>query len=222
MKEAWRDFPTWTEEHKSAFESIKALVVSCECLITIDHENLGKNTVSVTCDASDWWMGATLSVGTSWESVRLVAFDSMQLKAAEKNYPMHEKELLAVIRALKKWRSDLLGIPIYVYTDHQTLENFDTQRNLSRHQLRWQEFVLQYNMTITYIPGEDNSVADALSWIPEGAFPGESVDKITSPFSSQTLIATAGVHAILSMTADPSVLETIWNGYENDEFCKIK
>jgi hypothetical protein len=78
----------------------------------------------------------------------------------------------------------------------------------------------QYNMTITYIPGEDNSVADALSWIPEGAFPGESVDKITSPFSSQTLIATAGVHAILSITADPSVLETIRNGYENDEFCK--
>ena len=42
----------------------------------------------------------------------------MQLKGAEKNYPVHEKELLAIIRTLKKWRSDLLGIPIHVYTDH--------------------------------------------------------------------------------------------------------
>jgi hypothetical protein len=72
----------------------------------------------------------------------------MQLKGLEKNYPVHEKELLAVIQALKKWRSDLLGIPIYVYTDHRTLQNFDTQRDLSRRQLRWQEFMLQYDMTI--------------------------------------------------------------------------
>ena len=70
-------------------------------------------------------------------------------------------------------------------------------------------------MTIIYIPGEDNSIADALSQIPEGVFPGESVDKIASPFSH----ATPGVHATLSITADPSVLETIQNSYEN-EFCK--
>jgi hypothetical protein len=75
----------------------------------------------------------------------------MQLKGAEKNYPVHEKELLAIIRALKKWRSDLLGSHIFVYTDHRTLENFDTQKDLSRHQLRWQEFLSQYDMTIIYI-----------------------------------------------------------------------
>ena len=55
----------------------------------------------------------------------------MQLKGAEKNYLVHEKELLAIVCSLKKWRADLLGIPIVVYTDHRTLENFDTQRDLS-------------------------------------------------------------------------------------------
>lgn len=90
----------------------------------------------------------------------------MQLKGAEKNYPVHEKELLAIIRALKKWRADLLGTHFYVYTDHRTLENFDTQKDLSRRQLRWQEFISQYDMTITYIRGEDNTVADALSRLP--------------------------------------------------------
>jgi hypothetical protein len=107
-------------------------VVSQECLTTIDHTNLGKNQVFVTCDASDWRTGATLSVSPSWELARPVAFDSMQLKGPEKNYPVHKKELLAIIRALKKWCSDLLGIPIVIYTDHRTLENFNMQRDLSR------------------------------------------------------------------------------------------
>jgi len=105
-KEARRNFPPWTAEHQMAFDAIKALVVSRECLTTIDHANLGDNKVFVTCNASDWRTGATLSFGPSWELARPVAFDSMQLKGAEKNYPVHEKELIAIIRALEKWRSD--------------------------------------------------------------------------------------------------------------------
>jgi len=209
-KDARRQFPAWTVEHQHAFEAIKALVVSRECLTTIDHANLGENKVFVTCDASDWRTGATLSVGPSWELARPVAFDSMQLKGPEKNYPVHEKELLAIIRALKKWRSDLLGIPIIVYTDHRTLQNFDTQRDLSRRQLRWQEFMSQYDMTIVYIPGEDNTVADALSRVPEGCYPGEAVPDTNK----------LGIHAMLSITTDPSILRAIQTGYDNDVFCK--
>ena len=95
----------------------------------------------------------------------------MQLGQAEKNYPIHEKDLLAVVRALKKWWSDLLGTKFTVYTDHQTLEYFDTQHDLSRQQLHWQEFMSQYDMNIVYICGEDNCVTDALLHIPENAFP---------------------------------------------------
>ena len=93
----------------------------------IEHLNPGDNKIFVTCDASDWRTGMTLSFGPTWP----VAFDSMQLKGAEKNYPVHEKELLSIIWALKKWRSDLLGTRFFVYTDHRTLENFDTQKDLS-------------------------------------------------------------------------------------------
>ena len=118
MKEAQQHFPLWTAEHNTAFEAIKALVISRECLTTIDHDNLGDNKVFVTCDTSNWHTSSVLSVGTSWEMAHPVAFDLMQLKGAEKNYPLHEKELLAIICALKKWRLDLLGIPIYVYTNH--------------------------------------------------------------------------------------------------------
>src|ERR1700683_4860513 len=212
-KDARRDFPAWSTEHQAAFDAIKALVVSRECLTTIDHQNLGDNKVFVTCDASNWRTSATLSVGTSWELARPVAFDSMQLKGAERNYPVHEKEMLAIIRALKKWRSDLLGIPIMIYTDHRTLQNFDTQRDLSRQQLRWQEFLSHYDMTIVYIPGEDNTVADALSRVPDGTFPGETIDTHTS-------LNHIGINATLSITTDPSILRTIQDGYKLEEFCK--
>jgi hypothetical protein len=101
-KEVHKRFPCWTEEHQLAFDSIKKLVVSRECLTIIDHENLGDNKIFVTCDASDWRTGAVLNFGPTWEMARPVAFDSKQLKSAEKNYLIHEKKLLAIIQALKK------------------------------------------------------------------------------------------------------------------------
>jgi hypothetical protein len=73
-------------------------------------------------------------------------------------------------------------------------------------------------MTIVYIPGEDNMVADALSCVPDGAFPGETLDNMSTTPS----IATnhRGINMTLSITMDPSVLRTIQDGYETDEFCK--
>jgi hypothetical protein len=131
-KDADTNWPEWTNRHQLAFEQIKRLVTSRECLTVIDHDNMGNNNIFVHTDASDWATGAMLSYGPSSDSTRLVAFDSMQLDTAQLNYPVHEKELLAIVRALQKWCLDLLGVPFTVYTDHKTLENFSTQRDLSR------------------------------------------------------------------------------------------
>ena len=165
-KECEKNFPKWQEKHQMAFDAIKKIVVSRECLTTIDLNKMPKNKIFVSTDASDLCSGAVLSFGETWESARPVAFDSMTFKGAELNYPVHEKELLAIIRALKKWRADLIGVPFTIFTDHKTLENFHTQRDLSRRQARWMEFLSQYDGKIVYIKGEDNTVADALSRIP--------------------------------------------------------
>ena len=181
----------------------------------IDHSDPGNNKIFVTCDASDWHTGACLSFGETWETAHLVAYDSMQLNSAEWNYPIHKKELLAIIRALKKWRSDLLGSEFIVYTDHRTLENFDTQCDLSKRQLRWQEFMSQYEMNITYIRGEDNCVADALSRLPPGMFPDEN-PTIRAPHEHWK----APVCGVLSIATDISVLVSIKEGYDSDPFCQ--
>jgi hypothetical protein len=198
------------DKHQHTFKAIKALVTSTKCLTVIDHEFLDDNKIFVTCDASDWHTGAVLSFGPTWETAHPVTYDSMQLKGAEKNYPIHEKELLAIIQALKKWRADLLGSPIYVYTDHKTLENFDLQKDLSRRQLRWQEFLSQYEIIMIYIPGLDNTAADSLSRLPNDDLLVDSAlhESWCNP-----------VAAILSTTTDLSVLESIKHGYTLDEYC---
>jgi hypothetical protein len=157
-----------------------------------------------------------LSFGPTWEMAHPVAFDSMQLKDAEKNYPVHEKELLAIIRALKKWQTDLLGMEFIVYTDHRTLENFNTQKDLSHCQLRWQVFMSQYDFSIVYIPGETNTVADALSRLPLNVF----LDEHQSSLQPHAIWSSPrAVSSVLSLSADTSILEDIIAGYQSDNFC---
>ena len=87
-------------DHQGAFQAIKDLVVSPRCLTTIDHDNPGNNQIFLTCDASDYRTGAVLSWGPSWEEARPVGFNSTPLHDAALNYPVHEKELLAIIRSV--------------------------------------------------------------------------------------------------------------------------
>jgi hypothetical protein len=101
-KSADKMFPPWSPEHERTFVGIKETLVGRECLTTIDFSKMPEYKIYVTTDASDTCSGAVLSFGPSWETARPVAFNSSTFKDAELNYPVNEKELLAVIRALKK------------------------------------------------------------------------------------------------------------------------
>ena len=79
------------------------------------------------------------------------------------NYATHERELLAVIHALRTWRHYLLGNHFIVVTDHNLLKYLQTQPTLSRRQARWSEFLAEFDFEIVYRPGKGNVVADALS-----------------------------------------------------------
>lgn len=242
-------FPTWKQIHQDAFDSIKEIVCSRECLTVIDHSKLDTNNIYVTADASDKVTGAVLSFGKTWETARPVAFDSSPLKDAELNYTIHEKELLAVVRALRKWKSDLIGCPFYVYTDHKTLLNFHTQRDMSRRQARWMEELSIYDCKFVYVKGDDDTVVDALSRFPftslssseiaseHASHPYLSPPYLTSntpllnyspssPFSSiSTLTSTTpfshqGPHKSYHVTVNDDTVKKIVAGYKTDPWCR--
>ena len=96
-----------------------------------------------------------------------MAYNSYQLNSTEKNYPVHEKELLAIVKALKKWHTSLLGTHFQIFTDHCTLEYFQSQKDMSHHQMHWSMYLADFDYEITYIQGGDNTAADALSHMPD-------------------------------------------------------
>jgi hypothetical protein len=104
MKKCDKVFPPWTTEHQTAFDHIKQLVLGADCLTVIDYKDKASN-IYVTTDASDRRTGAMLSFSETRETACPIPYGSYQLNNAKKNYPVHEKELLAIFKALKKWRS---------------------------------------------------------------------------------------------------------------------
>ena len=202
-KECNTVFPTWTPEHHNTFKAIKSLIVSHNCLTMINHQNPGNNNIYVTCDTSQRWTSTVLSFGPTWETARLVTFKSWQLCNTELHYLVHKQEMLAIIHALKKWRSDLLGSHITIYTDHQTLQNFKGQKELSKQQAWWMEYMSQYDCNIHYINGDDNCIADALSRLPVTAKAKPHI-----------------VGSIFEIRSDPSFIRDIKDGYHMDPWCK--
>jgi len=84
---------------------------------------------------------------------------------AEINYDIHDKELLAIVAALKEWRCYLEGAhhQIQIYTDHKNFKYFTTTKILNRQQARWAQELAGYNFKIFYHPGSANGKPDALS-----------------------------------------------------------
>jgi len=77
----------------------------------------------VEADASDYAMGEVLSTKCEDGKWKLVAFISKSLNTIERNYEIHDKEMLVVIRCLEAWRHYLEGakLKFEIWTDHKNL-----------------------------------------------------------------------------------------------------
>ena len=72
--------------------------------------------------------------------------------------------MLAIIRCLEEWDSELRGLREFeICSDHKNLEYFMTTRKLTERQVRWSLVLARYNFTIRHIKGIANERADALS-----------------------------------------------------------
>ncbi|KAF8748436.1 hypothetical protein RHS01_10821 [Rhizoctonia solani] len=110
-------------------------------------------------------MGAILSQRGSDNRLHPIAYMSKLFSGAEANYDTHDKELLAIIKALEEWRIFLEATdkPIQVFTDHQNLEYWMQARTFNRRHAQWRIFLSDFNFEIHYRPGKQSGKPDALS-----------------------------------------------------------
>jgi len=119
----------------------------------------------IEADSSDFATGAVLSqqltTNRKWHPV---AFYSKSLSSVEQNYEIHDKEMLAIIRALEEWRHFLEGAthPVEIWTDHKNLEYFMMAKKLNCRQACWSLHVARFDFLLHHRPRHAIGKLDAL------------------------------------------------------------
>ena len=143
----------WDSQCEDSFRELKYCLGDTIILVCPSPDK----EYSLYTDASGVGIGAVLE-----QDDRVVAFSSRTLNEAEQRYSTIERECLALVNALKKFRQFLIGKHFTVYCDHKPLEWLSEQRNVAKLS-RWALAIQEYDFTIRYRPGRTNSNADALS-----------------------------------------------------------
>lgn len=149
---------TWTEIHANAFNKLKELLTTAPILKQVDESQ----PFILRTDASNYAVGAVL-LQKEGSDERPIEYASRLLTNAERNYNTTEREALAVVWALQKFRGYIDGAEVEVSTDHQALKWLMSLRIPTGRLARWILLIQSFNITITYTPGKSNVVADMLS-----------------------------------------------------------
>ena len=200
----------WTPERAHAFADIKTALISAPIVIAPDFSR----PFVLRTDASKFAIGAVLSQHIDGEE-RVVAYESRKLNKHERNYEVHDKELLAIVHCLRVWRHYLLGQPFTVLTDNTPAKHILTKSTdqLNERQARWLAFLADYDFDIQHIAGRTNVAPDALSRRPDLAVNALRATKAAVQLSraQRDLLAAVTEHA----QTDPdyvSALESLRSG----------
>lgn len=193
----------------------------CKSLLTMDpilaYPDFSKDFI-LTTDASDFAVGAVLSQGQIGKD-HPIAYASRTLSKSEENYCTTEKELLAIIWAVKHFRPYLYGRRFKLVTDHQPLIYSMTSANQKI--IRWKLDLSEFDFETIYKPGRENVVADALSRIKQTEINSNSQDS-TEDTQDEYESDGATIHS-----ADTSDDHYIWttekptNSFKNQIIFKI-
>jgi hypothetical protein len=157
--------------------------------------------------------------------LRPISFISSTLNAAERNYDIYDRELLALVKALEEWRHYLEGSPhkVIAWVDHQNLTRFRSGNKLNRRQARWQLFLSKFDLKIEHIAGKEMIGPDALSRITETDVSQDNADEILLPEKMFNRIeieqgyATEIRAAMTDSDKTDPYLAKVWKGLQNGQ-----
>ena len=150
----------WTELHQMAVRAIQFHLTNSTTLNFFNPDYI----TTVHSDASDFAIGGWIGQKKDDSSIeQVVTYWSRQLIPAERNYPTHEKEFLAMYATIVKHRHHLFGHKFTAEVDHCALEHLATQPHLRPRQIRWILELQEFDFTTKYCTGESNTFADWLS-----------------------------------------------------------
>ena len=156
----------WTDRCQTAFDTLKTVFTTAPILAHFNPEN----PIIVETDSSEYAIAGILSqLNPGTGQLHPVAFYSRSLHPAELNYDIHDKELLSIYVAFVQWRAYLEGAhhKILVISDHNNLQYFQSTKQLTRRQVRWSEYLSQFDFVIKFRPGRLGTKADALTRRPD-------------------------------------------------------
>ena len=151
-------------DYQEVFNQLKATILTTPILQHYYPDRL----TTIETDTSDGVIGVViLQQDPKSRLQHPIAYFSKTIQAAELNYDIYNKEMLAIIQSLIEWRPWLQGLqteePFLLYSDHRSLEYFMTTKKLSSRQARWAELLSRYYFRLQYRVGKANTRANALS-----------------------------------------------------------
>ena len=116
-------------------------------------------------DTSEFAVRGVISIKCDDGKFRPIVYMSHSMTPPEWNYPIHDKEMLAIIKATKAWRHYLETTPyaFEIHTDHNNLLYFTKSQNLRKWQARWQQWMMRFSYQLIYKKGSQMHIADPLS-----------------------------------------------------------
>jgi len=150
---------------QNTFDKLKRIFTSKLVLAVLDLDK----EFRVEADASNYATGGVLLMKYSDKKWRPVAFISKSLSNTERNYEIHDQEMLAVVRCLEVWRHFLEGatVKFEIWTDHKNLEYFMKAQKLNRRQAQWALYLSRFDFILKHVPGSKIGKANSLSRRPD-------------------------------------------------------
>ena len=151
----------WDKKQEQTFQILKEAFINSTML---KHAKLNLSYM-IEMNASNCEIKKMLLQIDKNNKKRFIVYHSKKMIETKQNYDIHDKELLAIVDALKKWKVQLKETKhqVQMMSNHKNLTYFQITKVLNRRQARWAKKFATYNFRITHCKEINNVRIDALS-----------------------------------------------------------